>query len=298
MHVNALVWPRYILNPHYGLHVTRGRGPFADPVTNGFALFVCAAVCGVAIATWSSRSARALAALIGLICLAGSFLSLERSVWLGAAAACTITMLSIRRLRPYVLPTAAVLVIGFVASITSIPGLGSSVSARLSQASSIYDRENLAEAALNMIKARPLTGFGWQRFQDDSLLYFRQSQSFPLTATTFAVHNFLLSYGVDLGLPGLTLWAFGLLAGLSSALRTRGPPDLSPWRVALLATVVMFAVVSNSVPPSLFPNLSLWLLAGVAFSGRYSTVRPQLAHRVCPEPAGRLADRRLVGHPR
>ncbi len=270
IHLNALIWPKYILNAHYGPHVGRGRGPFADPVANGFALFVCAAACGVAIATWSRRRARVLAGLIGLICLAGSFLSLERSVWIGAGAACVITMLAVRRLRPYLVPTAVAVAIGLLAAITLIPGLSASFGARFNQVSSIYDRENLTEAALNMIKARPLTGFGWQRFQADSLLYFRQSQNFPLTATTFAVHNFLLSYGVDLGLLGLTLWAFGLSTGVATALMTRGPPDLGPWRVALLGVVVVFAVVASSVPPSLFPNLSLWLLAAVAYSGRYA----------------------------
>ncbi len=270
VHLNALIYPRYILNPHYGIHFGRGRGPFVEAVANGFALFVCATACGVAIATWSRRWARLLAALVGLLCLVGSFLSLERSVWIGVGAACIITMLAIRRLRPYFVPVAAVLGIGVVAALTMIPGLSASVSERANLVGTIYDRENLTVAAINMIKARPLTGFGWQRFQDDSLLYFRQNQNFPLTATKVDVHNFFLSYAVELGLPGLALWAFGLLMGVGSALLTRGPPDLGPWRVALLGTLISFAVVSNSVPPSLFPNLSLWLLAGVAFSGRYA----------------------------
>jgi len=274
-HVDALVWPRYILNPHYGIHVGRGRGPFVDAVANGFALFVCAACCGVAVATWSRPGARVLAGVTALTCLVGSFLSLERSVWIGASAACVITLLAIRRLRPFFVPAAAVLALGVVGAITLIPGLSTSVSRRFNMVGTIYDRENLTQAAVNMIEARPLTGFGWQRFQVDSQLYFRQSQSFPLTATKLGVHNFLLSYAVDLGLPGLTLWAFGLLIGVASALLTRGPPDLDPWRVALLSVLIVFVVVSNSVPPTLFPNLSLWLLAGVVFSGRYAEPRPR-----------------------
>ncbi len=39
---HALVWPKYILNPNYGIHGGRGRGPFADAVANGFGLYVCA----------------------------------------------------------------------------------------------------------------------------------------------------------------------------------------------------------------------------------------------------------------
>src|SRR5665811_88823 len=35
----SLVFPRYILDPNYGIHVGRGRGPFADAVANGFGLY-------------------------------------------------------------------------------------------------------------------------------------------------------------------------------------------------------------------------------------------------------------------
>src|SRR5205085_1804298 len=40
VHLNALVFPRYILNPNIGTHFGRGRGPFVEAVTNGTALFV------------------------------------------------------------------------------------------------------------------------------------------------------------------------------------------------------------------------------------------------------------------
>jgi hypothetical protein len=39
----------------------------------------------------------------------------------------------------------------------------------------------------------------------------------------------------------------------------------------LLGVAVCFLIVTNFVPPSYFPNLSLWLLAGVVWSGRYVT---------------------------
>lgn len=289
-HLNALVWPRYILNPQYGIHYGRGRGVFVDAVANGFALFVCATACGVAVATWSSGWARTLAALIALLCFVGSFLSLERSVWIGAAAATIAMMLSARELRRYLVPVVVVGALAILAALAYIPGLRSAASTRANEVGTIYDRENLTVAALNMIEARPLTGFGWQRFQDDSLLYFRQSQDYPLTATANGVHNFLLSYAVDLGLPGLALWLAGVMAGVGSALLTRGPPDLRPWRIALVGVVVIFAVVSDSVPPSLFPNLSLWLFAAVAFSGRYAG--PPVAVRGSPNGRPSASPRR------
>jgi len=268
IHLNALVFPKYILNPDVGLHVTRGRGPFLDAVANGFALFVCATVCSVAALT--QPRLRRPAAIIGALCVVGIVLCLERSVWIGSALAPAVALLSSRSLRRYFVPVARVMVVCVIVALVAIPGLSGKVNGRIGNTT--YDRQNLAVAALNMIAARPLTGFGWNRFSSDSELYFRQSQNYPLqqNLASLGVHNFLLTYGVDLGLVGVTLWAVGLLMGVATALVTRGPPSLEPWRVALVAVVVMFCAVSNSVPPTLFPNLSLWLLAAVVFSGRYS----------------------------
>jgi putative inorganic carbon (hco3(-)) transporter len=271
IHLNALVFPRYILNPNYGIHYGRGRGPFVDAVANGFACFICAAACGVAVATWTGVRPRILAGLIGILCLVGTFLSLERSVWIGAVAAIGVTVMTTRQLRRFAVPLATTIVIAVVAALALIPGFNSTVDKRINDSASTYNRQNLVVAGLNMIRARPLTGFGWGEFENHSLLYFRQSQNYPLTDEyRYGIHNFVLTYAVELGLPGATLWALGLLLGVGSALLTRGPPDLQYWRAALVAAAVIFVVVANAIPPIAFPNLSLWLLAGVAYGGRYA----------------------------
>ena len=53
--LDALVFPKYILDPHYGIHAGRGRGPFVEAVTNGLALFTCSVVCAIAVAQWHDR---------------------------------------------------------------------------------------------------------------------------------------------------------------------------------------------------------------------------------------------------
>ena len=120
-----------------------------------------------------------------------------------------------------------------------------------------------------MVDARPLVGFGWARFQKDSANYFQQAADFPLTATTFGVHNTPLAYAADLGLIGVTLWGLGLLFGVGAGLMSRGPPDLVPWRIGLLTVAVATVVVIDAVPPSAWPNRAIWLLAGVACSGHH-----------------------------
>ena len=269
--LDALVFPKYIVDPNYGIHVNRGRGPFVDAVANGLALYTCAVACAIAVASWRSQRARALAAAIGVLCVVGSFLSLERSVWIGVVLGTGVAMLTTRGLRRYLVPVAVAVTVAIASSLALIPGLSAKVTPRVNQGgAALWDRRNLATAAVNMVEARPLLGFGWGRFTHYSTDYFQQAFDYPLSATTAGgVHNTPLAYAVELGLIGMTLWALGVVVGVGTALATRGPPDLNRWRVGLLAIVTAYLIVMNSVPPTAWLNRSLWLVAGVVYSGRY-----------------------------
>jgi O-antigen ligase len=271
---HALVWPKYIMDPNYGIHFGRGRGPFADAVANGFALYVCALAACVAASRWQGR-ARVAAGAVALLCFTGTLLTLERSVWTGAAVATVVTLVAFARLRRIALPVIVTAVVAVALALLLVPGLSAKVSSRASQQEPVWDRQNLTVAALNMISARPLLGFGWDRFQSDSAPYFRQSLDYPLTATNIDIHNYFLSYAVELGLVGLILWLTGLLMGGFGALATRAPPELEPWRMAFLAIAVCYLLVANSVPPTVFQNESFWLWAGVLWGARRYTWRLQ-----------------------
>jgi putative inorganic carbon (HCO3(-)) transporter len=270
--LDALVLPKYILDPKYGIHSGRGRGPFVDAVANGLALYTCAVTCAIAATTWRGRGARSLAGTVGLLCVVGTFLCLERSVWIGAALGTCVALLATPRTRRALVPITAVAALAIAAALVLIPGLSAHVTQRKNDKATLWDRKNLARAAVNMVETKPLFGFGWARFTKDSTDYFQQAFDYPLTATKAGVHNTALTYAVELGLVGTTLWAVGLVLGIGSALMTRGPPDLDAWRVGLLAVAAACLFVLNAVPPTTWPNRSLWLLAGVASAGRYLAV--------------------------
>jgi O-antigen ligase len=267
--LNALVWPKYILDPSYGIHLGRGRGPFVDAVANGLALYTCAVACAIAAVSWRSPLSRATAMALGLLCVVGSFLSLERSVWIGVVLGTTVAMLATRGLRRYFVPVAAAAAVAVTAALVLIPGLAANAHERATNSRTVWDRKNLARAATNMIEAKPLFGFGWNRFTSENRDYFQQAFDYPLTATQAGLHNTPLTYAVELGLVGATLWFVGVIFGIGTALTTRGPPELMPWRVGLLAIAIASLVVSNSVPPTEWLNRSIWLFAGVVYSARY-----------------------------
>jgi O-antigen ligase len=227
----------------------------------------------VAWTRWRDRWRwRRIAGAAVVLCAVGVYMCLQRSVWIGAVAGTLIAMLAIRETRRYIPAAAIAGTAAIVMSLLFIPGLSNTVSKRAGQKGPIYDRQNLARTASNMIKARPLTGFGWDRFEDFESDYVQQSFDYPLTAQSNTnVHSIILTYAVELGLPGVLLWLLVCAVGIGGALATRGPPDLRPWRIGLLAVAVCFLIVTNFVPPSYFPNLSVWLLAGIVWSGRYIT---------------------------
>lgn len=268
----ALVFPRYISDPQYGIHFGYGRGPFADAVANGFALYACAVACAIAVVTWRRTGWRVVAGGIALLCLVGTLLTLERSVWISTVLASLVVPLVVRATRRWALAVVLVGAFAIVTALLVIPGLSASVSARAGDEQTVWDRRNLQHTALNMIQARPLVGVGWSRYLDEDTPYIEQSPDFPLTASGVPLHSVILTYAVELGLIGALLWIASLMLGVGGALAGRAPPDLQPWRVGLLALFVFFIVQESFVPPTVFQNLSLWLWAGVVWAGRYAVV--------------------------
>jgi putative inorganic carbon (hco3(-)) transporter len=271
---HALVFPRYIVDLNTEVQAGRARGPFIDAAINGVALFYCAAAAMVAYVTDSRLWMKRLAVAIGALCLFDLLLTQERSVWVGAVAAvlCAAAMAPALRRRLLVLVPLAVVAI--VSAFALVPGLYEHTTQRIGDRQTEWDRLNLDKAAENMIVARPLFGFGFGAFKERSGPYFTQNQNFPLTNTTGELHNVFLSLGAELGLVGTSIWLLGLILAVGGAIVVRGPPELYPWRVGLLAMTVMWLVVANLTPLlQAFPNQALWLWAGVVWPWRYAWVK-------------------------
>jgi putative inorganic carbon (hco3(-)) transporter len=268
LHLNALVWPRYILDPSYGSHGDRARGPFVEAIANGMGLFECGVAAAMAVSVWRGPWARrACMSVVGL-CAAGCLFTLTREVWIGAAGGTLLALAGFAELRRWLLPALAAGAVITLISLVAIPGFSGSLNGRTHDQSSIWVRKNTARAALNMINARPLRGFGWNNFQQDSVGYFRQADAYPLKGIGVPVHNVFLLTAVELGLVGVTLWALALLLAVGAAIfDPGGPPELRMWRIGLLAIFVEFLVVANFAPSTYpFPTLLVWTWAGLVGS--------------------------------
>ena len=262
--LDGLVWPRYINDDSIGFHPDRARGPFVEAVTNGSALMVGALACLIALRTWRAPRARALAWGVGALCLAGLLFTETRSVWLGGAVAVAATVVIVPEFRRWAVPGIGAALAGGAVALALVPGLAADITERRGDVRTLRERENVNRAALNMIQERPLVGFGWGTFRYESADYFELHPDYALTGFGSIIHNVYLTYATETGLIGLTLWLLVVLAGVGAGLAARGPPDLRHWRIALGCYAIFFLIISVAVFPQTFPNLALWLLAGVA----------------------------------
>jgi putative inorganic carbon (hco3(-)) transporter len=274
LHLNALVVPKYILDPSIGIHLGRARGPFVEAVGDGMGLYAGGVAAAVGLVTWRDPLIRAVCVVTTGLCAAGIIFTLTRGVWLASAVATALAFASFPGVRRYLLPAAAgggamVLIV-----LASVPNLATSASERERQEAPIWVRINTDHAALRMVEQRPLAGFGWNRFEADSPRYFEQSGDTPLVGMGQGVHNVLLSHASELGLFGAFLWAVGFAMAIGGSLLRRGPPELRPWRIALLALAVHWVIVAAVTPlPYALPTALLFTWAGVV---RSRSVRTQL----------------------
>lgn len=276
--------PRSFVFPSYVIHtdlaesgVVEVSGPFQSPVAEGFAVYACAVASLIAFTRWRGWRRKYLAAFVGVTCMFACFATLERGVWIAAGVATVAAALATRKGRRWLVPGALVCVIGLGAVLTLSSQLSQRTSERANYERSVWDRENQNAAGLRMVAARPLFGFGWGRFESDSLPYFRLPATYPMVGSVGGVaigqpqqvpplHNTHLSYAVELGIVGWLLWLLCLITAIVSAVQRPGPADLAPWKLGLIAIATFFLIVSFFDPHEQpFPMLLLLVWAGVAY---------------------------------
>ena len=256
--------------------------------------------------------------MVAVVCLFGSFLTFERGVWIGAVAGVLVAAVLAREARRWLLAGIPLCALAVAVVLALVPSLHSTATSRLNSIYPVWDRENQTVAALNMIQTKPLFGFGFDNWANTAAPYFRlganrlltgfpssvgnasagsassdnstgssdASGSVGLGQVEGAVHDSYLSYAVELGLVGATLWLASVLWGLGSAVFSRDrDPDLRAWRLGLVAVGVCFLVLCAVDP--LLPNftpLILWTWAGVAAGGAGLAIP---AARRVPRPVAR-----------
>jgi putative inorganic carbon (HCO3(-)) transporter len=264
---HALVFPRYIMQQQVGISFGRARGPFTSADDDGAVLAAAFFAAFANAAITESRRWKVVSTVSCVLCLAGVFLTLTRSVWIGVSVGVIVAALahrSTRRALPVVALAIAVAVGGALALSTS---LRAKVTDRATTTRSVYDRENTNAAGIRAIEANPLTGVGWLEFTSVSDRYVRQARDYPLTTTDIEIHNVELSRLAELGLIGGSLWILSVLLGPISAVwrarRANSREDRWVWIASIGILVDWLVQIQFSPFPYPLPNNLVWLFCGI-----------------------------------
>ncbi len=289
---HGLVFPHYIVRVDAELPDERAGGPFQSSVVEGFATYACAVAAAIALTHWRRRGARVLAGIVAVVCVFGCFVTLERGVWIAAILATAAAALATRRGRRLLVPAAVACALAIGGALLLSPALSHKTSNRVNNENSVWARQNQTSAGLRMVAARPLVGFGWERYKRDSLAYFRQSAGYPQNGYVLSeavgtavpplpLHNTYLAFAVELGLVGALLWLAVLLCGVGGAILSPASGDLPMWKLSLLALAVFYLVVAFVDPhEQAFSLLLLWSWAGVALGAMPAPARARAGANV------------------
>ena len=263
----GLVFPRYIVTTDQVEFLGRGRGPFLNPVATGFYLIVCMAA---AILCWprAHRIQRVIIGGVTILCLAGVYATLTRSVWLSAfvALAIVVWIPAPNRWKGALLGSGTIaiaLAVGlFANSFNSFKRDKYVSAAEMSQ--SVALRPMLAHVAIEMVKDRPMLGHGFGQYTKAKRLYHQDPKTnLPLKQVIpYMQHNVFLSYATELGLVGMTLLIGLLFGAVHSAWQLYRSSEEREFRgVALLVfTAVLTFVINGS-----FHDLTIIPMIGSLF---------------------------------
>ena len=141
------------------------------------------------------------ALLLGSICLVLSF---SRGTWLASAIVGTLTIVFYRRLAPYILIMAVIIV-----SVLSTNMFADSIvfaQERLNNQQNVDARVVSDYAHFRMIAAKPLLGWGYGNYYRYHSQFLKPIGNTPVVDDHIPSHNTFLSMTVELGLLGLVLF--------------------------------------------------------------------------------------------
>jgi len=196
-----LVFPKYILDPKWGIHFGYVRGPLLSASANGLAI-----VMGLPILVWLFFGTRGARRWLWLLGIASVGLSLpfvfQRAVWLAASAALGIVALAWPRRR--LILTGGLVLIAAVGGLMLPNTLEERIAGKLAAEGNIQYRWRLIDTTLTLIGDHLYTGVGY--YQVDKFV--RRS-----LGTGYSSHNMPLTLFAELGLLGFLpyLLIFSLL---------------------------------------------------------------------------------------
>jgi O-antigen ligase len=202
--LNALVWPKYIMDPTVGIQWGRARGPFLGSNPMGEWLIVVFLATCLLIQSARPAGKLFLQCLIPLT-VVGIYFTSTRGPWVCLALVLVILGVGGGKFGVQSRIIICLVLIAFVAGIGSKFSLGESTLFSRRQHTVDYRVSNF-QTAIKMGLDNPLTGVGYGKFGARWNKYFGDEEQRLTTDLTDGNHNTFLGLFADLGFPGVSLY--------------------------------------------------------------------------------------------
>ena len=264
------IFPKYIMNPAFGIHFGRARGPFGQAAVNGTVLgFALSAsfyflLSRVKKNIWISCSF----ILLALLPLA-IFFTYTRAVWLAGALSFMLVLSFAFKEKKVVF--ILLIVILCAAALITMPlilsgNTAANVFDRVYDHSPIDDRLNLYTVYLNMFREHPFLGIGFDRFSEAAPDYYSNVKSVYFRYEGLSPHDTFTNILAEMGILGavLTLGVYLSILFRSVRLYTH-TPEMRNMAVAFWGCMIVYIVNSIFIEMRYFEfvNSLFFIFAGV-----------------------------------
>jgi O-antigen ligase len=240
--INALVFPKYIVDPHVGIQFGRARGPMVGSNPMGeWLVVIYLAIC--LVMPFARKFAKGLLYVLMLLVTIGIYFTLTRGVWLSFAAVIILTSAMGGKFGTQSRLIVILVLVAFFAGIGSKFSFGGETLFSRRQNTVDYRLSN-NKTTFNMGMANFFTGVGYGNFSKMWINYFGSKEQELTQDLTDGNHNTYLGLFADLGFPGVALYVtlFGYL--LKECFRVRRSLALGSYfeRNLALASVCLVVV--------------------------------------------------------
>ncbi len=267
----SLIFPKYIADINYGIHLGRARGPFGNAAVNGLVLSMCLFLSIWYLKHVVNKYVKFMLLVSMVISLLAIYFTFTRSAWLSLLVASLIVYKYFPRCRK------SYSIIFLFVIVLSIFKWGSFLTSdRLSGGvlieNPIYDRINLYGASIRMITEKPIFGFGLNSFQNESIKYFHKIPDIPFTGVGLIPHDTFIGVLVELGIVGMLIYLMIYLSIIKYSMKVYHSyaPDTDERDISILLWCLMSAYIVSSLFIDmrwfLFANSYIYAIVGVVIS--------------------------------
>ena len=243
----------------------RTAGSLDDPAVFTSMLVFCAVLLIYAAMRRRNGFARTMFLVVSGVSFIGVFISLERGSWLaGGLVLLGLLVLFGKRMLKLLLVGAIVITFLVVGPLSRFVNLATQ---RLGEQNPIDSRLVVNDAMLQMIRVKPVWGWGYDVLDQHIRGYYRSVGSAYIIGNRLETsHNTYLTIFIELGLVGFLLFLLPVVIPFIKSLQAwRGHPKMDANHQLLLWTLWLAAlqnfVVSNFMDMRFFPiGLGLWWL--------------------------------------